>query len=123
VIGFNPDTLTLTLRRQWGFITIYRQRITITQVKDVDEGLALLDTLRDAINAAWEHSHELTPVTQSKRPPRPQGLFLYHLPFPNTEALTIAEIVRKAGVDEEVIPEILDIVNLLEKYDAIELLK
>jgi predicted transcriptional regulator len=53
---------------------------------------------------------------------RPQGLFLYHLPFPNTQALTIADIIRKAGVDEEVIPEILDIVNLLEKYDVIEVL-
>lgn len=51
---------------------------------------------------------------------RPQGTFLYHLPFPNAEALTIAEIVRKAGVNEDVIPEILDIVNVLEKYDVIE---
>jgi len=75
VIGFNPDTLTLTLRRQPGFITIYRQRITITQVKDVDEGLALLDTLKDAINATWEHRHELTPVTQLQRPPRPLDLY------------------------------------------------
>lgn len=54
---------------------------------------------------------------------RPQGLFLYHLPFPNAEALTIAEIIRKAGVDEDVIPEILDIVNVLEKYEVIEVLK
>jgi len=54
---------------------------------------------------------------------RPQGLFLYHLPFPNAEALTVAEIVRKAGVDEDVIPEILDIVNVLEKYEVIEVLK
>ena len=53
---------------------------------------------------------------------RPQGLFLYHLPFPNTQALTIADIIRKAGVDEEVIPEILDIVNVLVKYDVIEVL-
>lgn len=54
---------------------------------------------------------------------RPQGLFLYHLPFPNARALTIAEIVRKAGVDEDVIPEILDIVNVLEKYEVIEVLE
>ena len=52
-----------------------------------------------------------------------QGLFLYHLPFPNAEALTVAEIIRKAGVDEEVTPEILDIVNVLEKYEVIEVLK
>ena len=54
---------------------------------------------------------------------QPQGRFLYHLPFPNAEALTIAEIVRKAGVNEEVIPEILDIVDVLEKYEVIEVLK
>ena len=54
---------------------------------------------------------------------RPQGSFLYHLPFPNAEALTIAEIARKAGVDQDVIPEILDIVNVLEKYEVIEVLE
>ena len=54
---------------------------------------------------------------------KPQGLFLYHLPFPNAEALTIAEIIRKAGVNEEVIPEILDIVDVLEKYEVIEVMK
>jgi len=54
---------------------------------------------------------------------RAQGMFLYHLPFPNTDALTVAEIVRKAGVDEEVIPEILDIVDVLERYDVIEVTK
>ncbi len=51
---------------------------------------------------------------------RAQGLFLYHLPFPNAQALTIAEIIQKSGVDEDVIPEILDIVDLLEKYEVIE---
>lgn len=54
---------------------------------------------------------------------RPQGLFLYHLPFPNDEALTVAEIIRKAGVDEEVTPEILDIIDVLEKHEVIEVLK
>lgn len=53
----------------------------------------------------------------------PQGVFLYHLPFPNTEALTIAEIIRKAGLDEDVAPEILDIVNVLEKNEVIEEIK
>ena len=54
---------------------------------------------------------------------KPQGLFLYHLPFPNAEALTIQEIVSKAHVNEEVIPEILDIVDVLEKHEVIEVLK
>ena len=51
---------------------------------------------------------------------RPQGLFLYHLPFPNADPLAIADIMRKADVSEELVPEILDIIQLLEKYDVIE---
>jgi ArsR family metal-binding transcriptional regulator len=75
VIGFNPETLTFTLRRQPGFITIYCQRITITQVRDVTEGLSLLEALKAAINAVWEHRHELKPVTKSQRPPRPLDIY------------------------------------------------
>lgn len=50
----------------------------------------------------------------------PQGKFLYHLPFPTAEFLTISEIMQKAGVDEAYSPEILDIVELLEKYGVIK---
>ncbi|UCC65395.1 MAG: hypothetical protein JSV36_10275 [Anaerolineae bacterium] len=50
----------------------------------------------------------------------PQGKFLYHLPFPNAEHLSISEIMRKAKVDATLSPEILDIVELLEKYGVIE---
>ena len=50
----------------------------------------------------------------------PQGRFLFHLPFPNAEHLSIAEIMGKAGVDDALWPEILDIVGLLEKLDVIE---
>lgn len=68
VIGFNPETLTLTLRRQPGFITLYTQRVSITQVKDVAEGFELLGALTEAINATWEHRHELKPIRTRKRP-------------------------------------------------------
>jgi predicted transcriptional regulator len=51
---------------------------------------------------------------------KPQGMFLYHLPFPNTEFLSIADIIHKAGIEDQFSPEILDIVELLEKYDVIE---
>ena len=53
----------------------------------------------------------------------PQGKFLYHLPFPNAESLGIVDIMRKAGVDENYTPEILDIVDLLLKYQVIETIK
>jgi len=49
-----------------------------------------------------------------------QGKFLYRLPFPTAEFLTISEIMQKAGVDKAYSPEILDIVELLEKYGVIK---
>ncbi|MGE5123617.1 MAG: hypothetical protein ACM3H7_03810 [Acidobacteriaceae bacterium] len=50
----------------------------------------------------------------------PQGRFLYHLPFPKAEPLTVEEIMQKAGIDENLAPEILDLVQLLEKLNVIE---
>ena len=49
----------------------------------------------------------------------PQGTFLFHLPFPKADFLSIADIMRKASVDETYVPEILDIVDLLLKYEII----
>ena len=49
-----------------------------------------------------------------------QGTFLYYLPFPNAKALSIEDIIRKAGLEVEVAPEILDIVGLLKEYEVIE---
>jgi ArsR family metal-binding transcriptional regulator len=71
VIAFNPDQCTLTFRRQPGFLTIQRDQVHITQVKDVQEGLELLAALTESINAVWEHRHELVAVTTLKRTPRP----------------------------------------------------
>jgi hypothetical protein len=51
---------------------------------------------------------------------KPQGKFLYHLPFPNTGFLSIADIMRKAGIEDQFSPEILDIVEVLEKHRVIE---
>ena len=45
----------------------------------------------------------------------PQGMFLFHLPFPKAEPLTVDVILQKAGIDENLAPEILDLVQLLEK--------
>jgi len=50
----------------------------------------------------------------------PQGMFLYHLPFPNAEPLAIADILRKASVNEKLAPEVLDIVDVLIRHGAIE---
>ena len=50
----------------------------------------------------------------------PQGKFLYHLPFPKAQPMSVAEIMQKAGVDDSLAPEVLDLVQLLEKYEVIE---
>jgi hypothetical protein len=50
----------------------------------------------------------------------PQGQFLYHLPFPSAEFQSINDIMHKAGLDSEHIPEILDIVDALIEFGVIE---
>jgi len=50
-IGWNPQALTLTFRRPRGFMTLHRERVFITQVRDPEEVLELLAALRDAVNA------------------------------------------------------------------------
>ena len=49
-----------------------------------------------------------------------QGLFLFHLPFPDGEALSVAEIIKKADIERELTPEIQDILELLRQYEVIE---
>jgi ArsR family metal-binding transcriptional regulator len=70
VIAYNPNALTLTFRRPAGFLTIYPEKVYITQVGSVEEGLDLLSALKDAINATWEGRADLTAVTVSRRAPR-----------------------------------------------------
>ncbi len=70
VIAYNPRILTLTFRRQPGFLTLYPDKVYITQIKDVEAGLEVLEALKDAINATWEHRDELISVTTARRSPR-----------------------------------------------------
>ena len=50
----------------------------------------------------------------------PQGKFLFHLPFPSADFLSIMEIMQKAGVDMINTPELIDIVNVLIEFNVIE---
>ena len=70
VLAYNPETLTLTFRRQPGFMTLYPDKVYITQVKDADEGLELLKALVEAINVTWEHRANLKAATTARRAPR-----------------------------------------------------
>lgn len=75
VLAYNPETRTLTFRRPQGFMTLYPHQVYITQVKDVEEGLELLQALKEAINATWEHRDELVAVVTARRIPRPLDLW------------------------------------------------
>jgi len=70
IIAYNPETLTLTFRRQPGFMTLYPDKVYITQVKDTEEGLELLKALAEAINATWEHRTELVAVKHARHAPQ-----------------------------------------------------
>ena len=50
----------------------------------------------------------------------PQGKFLFYLPFPSAEPESVAEIMKKAGVDGTHTSEILDIVLALVEFGVIE---
>ena len=71
IIAYNPEARTLTFRRPAGFMTLYADRVYITQLKSADEGLELLAALKDAINATWEHRAELVAMAVGRRAPRP----------------------------------------------------
>jgi ArsR family metal-binding transcriptional regulator len=75
VIAYQPEAQALTLRRRPGFITLYSDRVYITQVTDVSEGLELLAALTEAMNATWEHRQELVAVTERRRAPRPLDVY------------------------------------------------
>lgn len=75
VIAYNPDQHTLTFRRQAGFLTIYPEKIYITQVRDNEEGSELLKALVDAINTTWTHREKLVPVTTRRTTPRPLDVY------------------------------------------------
>ena len=51
-----------------------------------------------------------------------QGKFLYNLPFPDGEHLSLEEIRVKAGVEPEQMPEIKDLVEELIHYKVIEVM-
>ena len=93
VISYNPRLSALVLRRKPGFITLLADRIYITQVKDVDEGLVLLSAVRDLLNQTWERREEIEPRNEERRTPRP--LDVYAL-LPQTNCRQCGEVTCMA---------------------------
>jgi predicted transcriptional regulator len=50
----------------------------------------------------------------------PQGKFLFYLPFPSADALSVNDIMKKADVEEKHSAEILDIVQVLIEFKVID---
>lgn len=49
-----------------------------------------------------------------------QGQFLYNLPFPDSEYMSITDIYKKAEIESEFLNEIIDIVTVLIEYKVID---
>jgi hypothetical protein len=49
-----------------------------------------------------------------------QGRFLFNLPFPTEPPSSVADIMRKAGLEDDCLPEIVDLVDILLKRRVIE---
>ncbi|MGC8878265.1 MAG: (Fe-S)-binding protein [Anaerolineae bacterium] len=75
VVAFNPLAGTLTLRRTPGFITFYPDRVMVTQVTSLEEGLELLEVVRDLLNQCWEHRDTIQPITTVRQAPRPLDIW------------------------------------------------
>lgn len=88
VISYNPRSSALVLRRKPGFITLLADTIIITQVKDGDEGLELLNATCDLLNQTWEQRDTIQPRKEERRTPRP--LDVWEL-LPRTNCRTCGE--------------------------------
>ncbi len=75
VISYNPMAGVMTLRRHPGLITLYPQKVMITQVADVRDGLEMLAAVRDLLNRIWERRDEIQPKAEGRRVPRPLDIY------------------------------------------------
>lgn len=48
-----------------------------------------------------------------------QGRFLFHLPFPTEDPLSVTEIAAKAGIPRDCLPEIGDLIDMLQAHGVI----
>ncbi len=75
VVSYHPFSGVMTLRRRPGLLTFYPNKVMITQVADVEEGLALLASVRDLLNQTWARRDEIQPRPEGRRVPRPLDVY------------------------------------------------
>ena len=88
IVSYHPFSGVMTLRRRPGLITLYPDKVMVTQVADVEEGLVLLAAMRDLLNRTWARRDEIQPKPEGRRVPRP--LDVYEL-LPRTNCRACAE--------------------------------
>ncbi len=75
VVSYNPMAGVMTLRRQPGLLTLYPQRVTLTQVAGVEQALELLAAVRDLVNQTWAQREQIKPRQEGWRTPRPLDVY------------------------------------------------
>ena len=75
IVSYHPFSGVMTLRRRPGLITLYPDKVMITQVADIEEGLALLAAMRDLLNQTWARRDEIQPKPEGRRVPRPLDVY------------------------------------------------
>ncbi|MGQ9841782.1 MAG: (Fe-S)-binding protein [Anaerolineae bacterium] len=75
VVSYHPFNGVMTLRRKPGLITLYPDKVMITQVADVEEGLTLLAAVRDLLNRTWARRDEIQPRPEGRPVPRPLDVY------------------------------------------------
>jgi ArsR family metal-binding transcriptional regulator len=75
VVSYNPMAGVMTVRRQPGLLTLYPQRVTLTQVANVEEALELLAAVRDLLNQTWVQREQIQPRQEGRRTPRPLDVY------------------------------------------------
>jgi ArsR family metal-binding transcriptional regulator len=92
-IAYNPQPLSLTLRRNPGLITVQPDRVSITQVDDATAGIQLLVALTEAINATWQHRTDLVALTARRQAPKPLDVWEF---LPQTNCRRCGELTCMA---------------------------
>lgn len=75
IVSYHPFSGVMTLRRRPGLITLYPDKVMITQVADVEEGLTLLAAICDLLNRTWARRDEIQPRHEGRRVPRPLDVY------------------------------------------------
>ena len=127
VVSYHPFSGVMTLRRRPGLITLYPDKVMITQVSDVEEGLAMLADVRDLLNRTWARRDEIQPRSEGRNVPRPLDVYEL-LPRTNCRAcgeatcMAFAFSLLESGLYPEECPSLADPVFAAQRQALADML-